>query len=62
MIYIADFIKFRNFNSKIARFYGTTPQVIWLNSGSTIAWGWSLTLLTAWKNIFARKVLDMGQQ
>ena len=59
IIYIADLIKFRNFNLKIARFYDTIPQLIVLNSGSTLAWGW---LQTALKNIFARKLAYMGQQ
>jgi hypothetical protein len=59
IIYIADLIKFRNFILKIARFYDSIPQLILFNSGSTIAWGW---LQTALKNIFARKLVDMGQQ
>jgi hypothetical protein len=59
IIYIADLIKFRNFNLKNARFYDTIPQLILLYSGSTMAWGW---LQTALRNIFARKLADMGQQ
>jgi len=58
-IYIADLIKFRNFNLKIERFYDAIPQLILLNSASTIAWGW---LQTALENMFARKLADMGQQ
>ena len=59
IIYIADLIKFRNFNLKNARICDTIPQLILLNSGSTMAWGW---LQTALKNIFAGKLADMGQQ
>jgi len=59
IIYIADLIKFRKFNLKIARFYDTLPQPILLNCVSAIAWGWLKTTL---KNIFALKLADMGQQ
>ena len=54
-IYIADLIKFRNFNLKIARFYNTVLQLILLNSSSKVTCGW---LQTGLKNIYIIYIAD----